>query len=217
MKTMFMQNIIDWVSKKEFFKKAKKRNFLTGFTLVEVLVSTAIFVGISTVIIGAYIGCQRSFITGTVLLDLHGQTRQSLDWARKDIEWAIVIENSRSISGKTYTTGDNVLVLRIPSINNLMNLTGSVDYVVYHLNDDDPAILERVVAPDASSARPGGIYIIARNVSALNFSSGGTGLGSVGILAAVRNITIRLTTAKTVLGSRVLQSNAVTSILMRNF
>ena len=187
-----------------------------GFTLVEVLVSTAIFMGMTMVFIGAYIGCQRSFVTGTVLLDLHAQTRQSLNWARKDIKWAIAVETSQVIGGNTYTTGDNELVLSLWAVDGSMNLiTGSKDYVVYHLNDSDPAILERIVSP-GSGGRPGGTYIIAHDVSALNFSSGGTGLGSV-TPAAVRNITISLTTEKTLFGGRVLQSNAATNILLRNF
>ncbi len=194
-------------------KKIMKRQ--RGFTLVEVLVSIAIFVGMSTVIIGVYIGCQRSFITGRILLDLHGQTRQSLHWVRKDIKSAIVIRTSQTIGSKTYKTGDNELVLSLPAIDSNMDLTNSVDYVVYHLNDSDPAILERIVSP-GSGGRPAGTYIIAQDVSALNFSSEDTGLGSVGTLVAVRNITIVLTTAKTVLGGRVLQSNVSTSILLRN-
>ena len=190
-----------------------------GYTLVEVLVSTAIFAVVFTVIISAYLGSQRSFITGTTLLDLQGQTRQSLHWLRKDIKWANFVESSKPINSKTYTTSNTELVLKIPSITNLGDIIDNeFDYVAYHLNDSDPSILERVVGPSphAASARPAVTYILARDVSALNFSSGGASLGSFGTLSGVRNISISLTTAKTVLGSRSLQSTVTTSITMRN-
>jgi len=185
----------------------------TGFTLVELLVAMTIFTILSAVIVAAYIGAQRSFVTGAALLDLQSQTRQSINWLRRDIKWAILIDSSHG----SYTTSDNELILVLPSIDTAHNLTGTVDYVTYHLNSSDPAILERIVESNATSTgRPSGTFTIARDVNSLNFSSGGTGLSGIGMLQSVREITVNLNTARTVLGGRQVQSNVETTILMRN-
>lgn len=187
-----------------------------GFTLVEVLVSTALLMGITTVIISVSIGCQRSFITGVELLNLQAQSRQAMQWLRRDIKWAVSLENSRTIGAKTYTTSNSEVVLRLPSISAAGDIITGYDYIVYHLNDSDNSILERVVAADSSSARISGIYIVARDIMFLVFSSGGTGLSFVGTLSSVANVGISLSAGSQVLGGRNLLFVATTGITLRN-
>ncbi|MCK4994961.1 MAG: prepilin-type N-terminal cleavage/methylation domain-containing protein [Candidatus Omnitrophica bacterium] len=187
-----------------------------GFTLVEVLVSTALLMGITTVIISVSIGCQRSFITGVELLNLQAQSRQAMQWLRRDIKWAVSLENSRTIGAKTYTTSNSEVVLRLPAISAAGDMITGYDYIVYHLNDSDNSILERVVAADSSSARTSGIYIVARDIMFLVFSSGGTGLSFVGTLSSVANVGISLSAGSQVLGGRNLLFVATTGITLRN-
>lgn len=187
-----------------------------GFTLVEVLVSTALLMGITTVIISVAIGCQRSFITGVELLNLQAQSRQAMQWLRRDIKWAVSLENSRTIGAKTYTTSNSEVVLRLPAISAAGDMITGYDYIVYHLNDSDNSILERVVAADSSSARTSGIYIVARDIMFLVFSSGGTGLSFVGTLSSVANVGISLSAGSQVLGGRNLLFVATTGITLRN-
>lgn len=177
----------------------------------------AVLMIISAVIIVAHIGCQRSFITGIELVSLQSQSRQALHWLRRDLKWASSVLNSRQIDSVTYTTANNELVLAVPSIDSSGDIIpGSVDYVVYHLNSTDTSVLERIVGAGALSARPSGVHVVARDVSAIIFSSGGTGLTLVPVLSSISNVSIDLSIGSQVLGGRDLQSNAITSITMRN-
>lgn len=192
------------------------RGILQGFTLVELMVGLAIFSMIMTMIMVAYVGSQRDFITGIAKLDLNRNTRLTLDWMRRDIKAADSLIASRPINGTTYTTGNSELIIRMPSVDASGNIIAASDYVVYHVSTTDPTRLERIVSADAGSSRSSGTANVALQLSAIQFSSGGIGLSAVGSLASVDTVEVSITTAKTILGGRVMQAIMQSAYNLRN-
>ena len=191
---------------------------LSGFSLVELMVGLAIFSMIMTMIMVAYVGSQRDFITGIAKLDLNRNARLTIEWMRRDIKAADSLVTSRPINGTTYTTGNSELVLRLPSVDISGNIAvpNASDYVVYHVSTTDPTRLERIVEAGAGSSRPSGTANVALQLLAIQFSSGGIGLSAVGSLASVDTVEVSITTAKTILGGRVMQAIMQSAYNLRN-
>jgi len=191
---------------------------LSGFSLVELMVGLAIFSMIMTMIMVAYVGSQRDFITGIAKLDLNRNARLTIEWMRRDIKAADSLVTSRPINGTTYTTGNSELVLRLPSVDISGNIAvpNASDYVVYHVSTTDPTHLERIVSAGAGSSRSSGTANVALQLSAIQFSSGGIGLSAVGSLASVDTVEVSITTAKTILGGRVMQAIMQSAYNLRN-
>ena len=168
----------------------------SGFTLIEVLIASAIAAVIGAVIVVAFISGQNSFVMGTNLLEIHVDARVAMEWIVRDVQWA----NDGVI---TYIGGANVLVLSIPSIDAANDIKDMYfDSVVYTLNGTN---LMRLVEPDAVSSRIPASDTIANNITNLQFT------------ALAKNVAVSLTAQKTVLGGRVISETLNDSIKMRNF
>jgi prepilin-type N-terminal cleavage/methylation domain-containing protein len=189
-----------------------------GFTLVEVLVASVIALIMSGVIIALLMVVQRSFSTGMAFMEVHSGARLAMDMMVRDMKWARQIATSVTVGGTTYTTGNNVLVLDIPSIDAAGNIIASTyDKIVYHLTAATPNQIERIVSPDAASNRPAERKIIANNVNVLSFSSGGVGLSAIANLQTVTQISVAVTTLKAVRGTQSVQESLTTGVALRNF
>lgn len=184
-------------------RKSKK---ISGFTLVEVLVAVAITSIFAGVITGVFISARNAFISNSAALEVHGANRLAMDWIVRDIKWANQTVPSVTISGTTYTTGINRLVLSVPGIDASGDIIeGVFDAVVYALNGTD---LIRVVSPNAVSGsgsnRLASNYTIANNVNMLQFALNADNIG------------ITVNTRRTVLNSRVLSDTLTTAVSFRN-
>jgi len=178
------------------------KKWTSAFTLVELLVAMGVATMIGSVIIAAFITGQRSFISGTNFLEIHGDVRVAMDWMVRDIKWASQTLTSVTISTSTYFTGANELVLSVPSIDGSNDIiTATFDTVVYTVTGTD---LVRIVEPDVTSSRPADNKIIANNVNNIQFA------------VAADNIGIVLNVRKTVLGGRVLDETLATNVSLRN-
>jgi hypothetical protein len=188
-----------------------------GISLVEVLVavgiSTLLFASVFTVNLLA----RQTFEFSSTYMDTHSGTRIGMDWMTQDVRWANQILSSITINSVLYTTANDVLVLEIPSIDgNDDVISGTNDYVVYHLNADDATILERTVDADAASSRADETRTITNNVDTLSFSSNGTALASVADVTSLTQIEVALSTQKTASSGKVVNDSLNSVIDFRN-
>jgi len=177
--------------------------------------------GISVVFLLAlmslYTAYQKTFFIGSAYLDLHANVRLAMDWMERDVKSATQVVTSHS----GYTTGNNVLVLEVPSIDSagdVVDIENDFDYIVYRVSG---TVLYRITYVAATSSREAGSRQIAENCSTLTFSSGGTDLGSVGDLGAINDVTISLTMSETVLGMtgqqmKTIEDTLESKVMFRN-
>jgi Tfp pilus assembly protein PilW len=186
-------------------------------TLVEMMVAVAIGILLFAIVTTIVLLARQSFEFSTTFIDIHGGARTAMDWMIRDIRWANQILSSVTIDTQAYATADNGLVLEIPSIDSSGNvITGTNDYVVYHLNTSDPTVLERIIDANVTSSRTDMTRTIAGNVNALSFSSSGTGLGSVSDVTSLTQVEVSLTTRKTASSGAVVDDSLNSAIELRN-
>ena len=167
-----------------------------GFTLIDLMF--AVVIGGITLLasVSLYIFYWRTFVIGNTVMDVYSNSRVALELISRDVRWSTQVATSYT-SGATYTTGDSVLVLMVPSIDASDNCIASTyDYIVYKLQNND---LYRIVFKDPSSARLNENRIVANNCQSLTFSSNGTTLSNIANKSTINNVDIYLPLNKTVL------------------
>ncbi len=184
-----------------------------GFTLMETMVSVLICSMVLGTIISVFIAQHKSFYVGNAYIDLNKEARTAMDWMAGDIRWASAVLSSHS----GYNKSNSCVILDVPSIDpatgDVIDVAGKHDYIVYTQSGTN--LLRVVVDPDASSRRTAETRMVARYVSSLLFSFGGTGLGSMGNPGAINNLDITLTTGRTIM-SLNLSNTISTRIKLRN-
>lgn len=167
-----------------------------GITLTEVFIALFVMVVVIDAAIALDIVYERSFRIGTAYMDMHTDSRTATDWMVRDLRWARQIVASHAFGGTTLTTSDNCVVFDLPSLNAATGevIDGSYDFIGYRRNGNT---VERRVDGVAGTRRADETRNLARDCSALDFSSGGVGLGSVS-LGSVDDVTVSLTITKTV-------------------
>lgn len=188
-----------------------------GFSFVEVLFAVTIGLMVLGMLSIFYVEGVRLTTLDLALAEINSDARLVMDKILRDARWAVEVETSRAISGTTYVTANDELVLEIPAIDSSGNIiSGTSDYVVYTLDASNPSILRRVVDPHASSSRTSKNEIVAQNVSVFFLTSGGTGLSSVGSLSTVSALGISITVAKQPLPGRTVDKTLISDVKLRN-
>ncbi|MCM8812979.1 MAG: prepilin-type N-terminal cleavage/methylation domain-containing protein [Candidatus Omnitrophica bacterium] len=188
-----------------------------GFSILEVLIASAVALVISSAVLAAMIASQRSFVTGNAQIELQSAARMALEWLSFDIRVSRQVAASCSISGTTYTTGDDTLVLSVPAIDATNTIIdGTFDFIVYRLTAAVPAQLERIVSPAAASARPADNHIQANNVVSLTFVSGATPLSLIADVGNVEMLGITLQLQKILSSGGTVDYTARTAVRLRN-
>lgn len=186
-----------------------------GFTLIEVLVSTATMIVALGVVFSIYIGQQHNFIVGNSYLDIHQGARIAMDSIAKDLHWAK--ELVPSMGG--YTTSGACIVLKVPSIDSshdVIDIDSKFDYFVYRLNGTS---LERIVTNvDAASSRSSGARTVAKNVASIAFTFKDKSNQPTGTLSGVTAIDVALTAQKNVraIASINVSERLATTVALRN-
>jgi len=159
---------------------------LKGFTLLEVLVSIAIFSVISIGIYNVLIVGQRTFYTGLGTLELQSQIRMAVSWITRELR------EGTSFSITTVDADDDSITFSTPN-------EASIAYYrdVSDLNGDN--ITTQVIREYPSGTRK----VVANDITSLEFSSSG------------RLVKVSLTAAKNS-GGRQLQSALITNVETRN-
>jgi prepilin-type N-terminal cleavage/methylation domain-containing protein len=196
-------------------KFVNMRSDQKGFSLVELLVATAVGCAVMGMTLSLYTQGREIFEQGVNFQQVHEAGRTAMDWMSRDIRVANQVVSSVTIGANTYTTGPNEVVLAVPGIDGSGYPIDDVsDYIVYHLNADDPTILERTVDADASSSRAEGTRTIARNVESFTLSVDGEALSGS---STVDNIDIALVTSTLSSKGREVLETVNTNVTFRNY
>lgn len=167
-----------------------------ALTLVEMQVSLSIMLIIALAALSLHIVSWRSFAMGNGYMNVYSDSRMAMDRMARDIRWAAQVESNYG----SYTTSNNSLVLKIPSIDASGNVVGGYyDYVIYNITGTSLHRIVRIDTGVINSGRSNDDDIVAKNCNASNFrlstiGSGGNiqDLGSVSNLSTVNNIAVSL-------------------------
>ncbi len=188
-----------------------------GFSLVEVMFSTMIGLIVMGMISILYVGANNSMVVGLSLAEINSDGRVTMDRIVRDVRRATDIETNRTISGTSYVTGDDELIIEVPAIDaNRDILDGTFDYVVYALDSTDATRMRKIVDPDGTSSRTSSDQIVAKNIESFALSSGGTGLSSVGSLSAITTLQIAVTVSKQPLQNKTVSQTLNSDVELRN-
>lgn len=185
----------------------------SGFTLVEMIITIAItaIVGVALLVIlvnsmGLQTAQSNRVMQG---LGINDSLSDISNWVRR----ASVVAEGYPTTPYTYTSGESVLVLKIPSIDASDNVVDDVyDYVVFVVED---AKLKEKLFPDNLSSRKPVNKILTNNIASVVFSyQNATGQTVTPSAASVITATINLSQKSTYTN----ETNSGTSTMrLRNF
>jgi len=193
------------------FRKSKA----PGFTLVEILIVSALMSVIILSVLSLYSSSQRYFATESAKADMLRDAKQVLSWVSRDIKEGIEILPSWA----SYTTSNNCLVLKIPSVDAngiITNIESDFDYIIYRLNPSSSQRLERIVdAKDGVSSRADSCRIMAERIDSFILRFEGVELSSVADLSQVSIVDVALLSQQKILG-KTYQETLRTEVKLRN-
>lgn len=196
------------------------RRNIAGFTLIEVQVSLLIASITLLAAFSMYIFYWRMFVIGNNMLDVYSNSRIAAAFIARDIRSSSQVAAQYPETGTpAYSTSDNILILKTPSIDASWNvITPQYDYIVYRMQSSD---LYRIVIPDAMSSRISENRAVAHYCSVLTFSSGGVTLSNIANLSAINTVGMYLPLNKSTIalsgtGSQTASIAPTTVVRLRN-
>lgn len=193
-----------------------------GFTLIELMAATFIAVLFAGAFFAAFYVMRNELYHQNVFFTSNRGARFAVEMITRDAKEAIGIVATRGGD----TTASQVLILRLPSIDNAgepTNIDADYDYVVYKLDSNSPTTLIRDLdVLNGTSQRNGGAdsngKIIARNVTGLAFSNtAGTGFSSITNETSLYSFNSQITAQGTTLRSAQTQTAVLDSnVRLRN-
>lgn len=147
-----------------------KRSTESGFTLLEIMVATAV-AGIAGVLIimilvssnGVFVTQQNKISQGLTLND-------SVSEISKNIKNATHVASGYPIAFPTIVTSSSSLVIALPSLDSSDNVISNVyDYVTINTDPDNSSVLRLQLFPDPQSRRTSENKVLATNLSSIVF------------------------------------------------
>lgn len=194
--------------------------FKKGFTLVEVIVGTALLGLVSVLIASIYFTNFKLFSHQSTSIDINSQNKLAID------EISNQIRQSQSVAAScpnppcnpTETSSSTVLALQLWPLDANGDpkdpLGGTdYDYIVYKIDPANSSRIQKKIAPDASSTRPASAKVLATSLSANGLSfTYKDGSGSTVSPSAATEVTISISTTGTSVGKTqtVTQTNNAT-------
>jgi prepilin-type N-terminal cleavage/methylation domain-containing protein len=198
-----------------------------GFTIVEVSIAMVIVL----IFFGAFYSTfgilRNQMYRQFSFFDTNRTVRFGVDRITRDVNEAVRVETSKSMNTATsnstvnYQTGNEVLVLALPSIDangEPLDITSKYDYVAYVIDSNDTSILLRVLDVNSPSTRNGSndsVQTVASSVDTITFLSGSTPLGSVTNKSDLDRIGVQITAEEKV-GGKPVKSEVNTVLKLRN-
>ena len=140
------------------------KNNSHGFSLMELVVVIGIFAVCSVILTALFIGQNRMYETETAELNITSDARTVFDDVDNYVRQSIRVISSYS----SYTTGPQVLILQVQSVNASNQLVaGTYDYIVYYLTGTN---FNRTIFPDPASSRPAVTKQLASRINSLAFT-----------------------------------------------
>lgn len=184
-----------------------KKGFTAGFTLVEILISTAVVILIMLVLYNVYTGYNAVFVIQQARVEVNGSAREVVDEFKHTALQASQVVASHAFSGEDYTSGGDEVVFRLPAIDGSgVVIAGIYDHVAFYATSTS---VFKVTEAGAGSARASGNRRLSDTLSVLSFTYNNASLS----MATSTEIDIQ--TQKTVQG-QVIQAHLHESARLRN-
>lgn len=178
-----------------------------AFTLVEILISTAVVSLIMLVLYNVYTGYNAVFVIQQARVEVNGSAREVVDEFKHTALQASQVVTSHTFSGENYTSGVDVAVFRLPAIASTgATITGVYDYVAFFATSTS---VYKVTDAGAGSARGSGSKRLSDTLNTLAFTYNNASLS----LSTSTEIDIQ--TQKTVKG-QMIQAHLHESARLRN-
>ena len=139
---------------RDFFIKTRarmRRPSSRGMTLIELLIVVAISALIMIALLELYMAGQKYFFNQNSRADTIEDSRMPMARISRDIRDAENVAGSpvTAYDGQQYTTGENCIVLEVPSIDGSgLIISGSVDYIIYSYDAANNRLV-KIVSPSA--------------------------------------------------------------------
>ncbi len=138
-----------------------------GFTLIETVVVVAIFIILSLALSNLYVNYYQSYYSQQAIIKVASSCSAAANEMQNAALQADQIVASHTFSGIVYSSGQNVLVLEIPSIDSSGNIvSGKYDYMVFYATG---TLLYKLVQADAASSRMSGQKQLSSTLSTITF------------------------------------------------
>lgn len=201
-------------------KEVKKKSFSKGISLIESLIALAVFVFVLLGLLSFYISGQRYFINQDARADTIENCRYPLALIAKEIKGAIqVVQGPIFVGEESYSTSENCLVLKIPSIDSdglIIDIENDFDYIIYCRTSDYPNRLKRIIdGKDGVSSREDKTWILADDVNSFVLSFFDSEGSAVSDYSESVLIDISISSRKKGLG-RYFQESTNTQVKLRN-
>lgn len=179
-----------------------------GFTLFETMIAVFIFIIVSAFLSSLYVNYYRVYYFQQGIVSVAGSASATANELQSAILQADKIVASYDFSGTVYSSGQNILVLEIPSIDSSGNIvSGKYDYAVFYATGN---FLYKLVQADVSSSRISGQKQLSNTLSAITFTYNN------GDLTQANKIDVDIQT-QTVVSNQTIPYHLHQEIYLRNF
>ncbi len=139
-----------------------------GVTLIESVVVIAILVIATLIVSATFVSLYNIAQINLAAFEVKSQAGVALQRMTENIEEASLVLSSFTIHSHLYTTSENTLVLKLPSVSSEGEIIpGNFDYAAIFVSAPSNLIMD--TEPSASSARPDGEIILSNLAENLNF------------------------------------------------
>lgn len=186
-----------------------QKTFEQGFTLLEVVIVTAIFAILMIGLLNLYDWHNRVYSIHRADTQATGSARVAMNNISHYTAQASQVLTSRTISGTTYTTDSDTVVLRLPAYDGSGNLlTNTYDHIVYNLIGTE---LSQIVELGSGSSRRPGNKLLSGDVQTLSITYNN------GDVTLANKVTVDLQTRAVSRGTSVITAHVTDTIFLRNF
>jgi len=139
-----------------------------AFTLVELIVVVSLMAIILGALIALYTTHHQFYNIASIFTELRGETKNFKNRLTKDIEEAVSVIASKTLSGTAYITSATELILQLYAIDSGGDFdTDDYDYIAYRISGTN---ISRVIdADDTDSTRGDSNYVLIENASSMSF------------------------------------------------
>ncbi len=190
--------------------KNKQNN--KGFVLAEIVVSVLIVMLALGMSAQLFMLLNQDYKVMVSYLSSYVKGREIIDLISKDTRIAIRVMDSYG----GYTTTDNCLVLKMPSITSsgdIININKDFDYIIYRLIGGN---LWKIVLPGANSSRTAYNNIVKKNIESLSLTSDDIPFSSIPHKTSITHLTMQVSISETFMG-RDYRVNPGTTIKLMNY
>lgn len=167
-----------------------------GYTLVEFVLVVAILLIAVTIAVSVYVNIDKSYKTIIGYLSSYLKGREVIDVMSKDCRVAVRVMDSYA----GYTTTDDCLILKVPSIDssgNIIDVNNDHDYIVYILNGGD---LWKAVIPGSTSSRTAYNDVLKKSMESLYITFSGVPLSNIAHKSTITSLTFGVSVIETLSG-----------------